>query len=139
MSLFGALFRSHGVPTLLKTFGDDTVEIFYKAFADAVDRTRVFGIKRHDRKEFIQDPEGMILKVTTTQIVLSTDPLHPWGAITDPQIKGVFEIVAPGLTGVLWAVDSQPGRGIAKLSESLVEIDLVKVGTAAKASANLYR
>lgn len=139
MTLFGSLFRAHGVPSLFAMFGDDTVEILYRVSRDAAEFVRVFGIKRHDRKEFVQDPEGGILKLTMSQLVLATDPFHPWGAIQDPQLKGEFEIQQPGLEAMIWAVDSQPGKGIQKLSESLVEVDIIKVGAAAKASANLYR
>lgn len=139
MTVFGHLFKRHGVPSLLRIFGDDTVEIFYKSNAADTESVRVFGIKRHERKEFVQDPEGHILKLTMSQLVLAVDVTHPWGAIPDPQLKGIFTIVEPGKAAANWAVDEQPGKGVVKLSESLVEVDIIKVGAAAKASANLYR
>lgn len=137
MSFASNLFSHHGVPSLFATFGDDAVELVYR-IGDT--ECKLHGIVRAQAVEMRIDEHGDNIKSRVCQIVVSVDPTHPWGGIADPQATATWEIKQPGQSsGDRWAVDTEPGKGIQSLSESLAVIHLIRMSAASRAHAGLYK
>jgi hypothetical protein len=136
MSIFGHLFKSHGMPSLFRTFGDDSVDLIYR-IGDT--DCRLQGIKRHEAVEMRQDDRGSGIKVRVCQIVISTEPTHPWGGIADPQATATWTIRVPGKADQTWAVDTEPGKGIESITESRAVIHLVRETAATRSHVGLYK
>lgn len=137
MSLFGQLFQTHGVPSLFATFGDDAVELVYR-IGDT--ECKLHGIVRAEAIEMRVDEHGDNIKSRVCQVVISSDATHPWGGIPDPQATATWEIKRPGQSsGDRWAVDTEPGKGIQSVSESLAVIHLIRMSAASRAHTGLYK
>lgn len=137
MSLFSSMYQTHGIPSLFATFGDDAVEMVYR-IGDKV--VKLHGIRRAQAVEMRIDEHGDNIKSRVCQVVVSADPTHPWGGIADPQATATWEIKEPGQSsGDRWAVDSEPGKGIQSLSESLAVIHLIRMSAGTRSHAGLYK
>lgn len=136
MSLFNRLIGSHVVAPLFSYFGDTHVDIVYKL---GTIECHISGIKRVESIESRIDDMGDIRKVRTSQITIARDLAVKFGGVADPGITGVFEITVPGYNTEQWSIDSEPGKGIEVISESLCTIHLIKTGTVAMAGHNAYR
>lgn len=131
------LFGHHGVPSLFATHGDDTVAIVYRI---GETECTVRGIKRAEAVEMRMDDQGNVVKERVCQLVMSADPTHSWGGIADVQLTGTFEIRPMGApSGDRWAIDTEPGKGIQAMSESLVTVHLVRMSAVARAASGSYR
>lgn len=135
MSLLSSMFNALARPAAFHFFGDERVRFEY-IVGDVC--LRCDGMLRNMRQEFRVDEMGDRLKVTTAELVISSDPLSPHGGVAAPQIKALWHITRPHEThATVWAVDDEPGRGINLIDESFAVIHLVRKGVAAKGSANL--
>lgn len=137
MSFASNLFGHHGMPSLFSTFGDDAVELVYRI---GDNEQIVHGIRRAQSIEMRLDEHGDSVKVRVCQVVISTDSTHPWNGIADPQVTATWEIKEQGApSGDRWSVDTEPGKGIQSISESLAVIHLVRMSASVRAHAGLYK
>ncbi len=136
-SFASRLFSHHGVPSLFATHGDDTVEIVYR-IGDT--EKKLHGIVRAEAVEIRIDDQGNSIKERVCQLVLAADPMHPWGGLEDVQLTGTFEIKQPGQSsGDRWAIDTEPGKGVQAMTDSLVAVHLVRMSAVARGASGVYR
>lgn len=125
MTIFGDIYASQGVPTLMHFLGETSAGV-YSSPAD-VDVDCV-GIITNIGKEVEGDDTGDRLRISREWII-STDPKSEWGGVAEPETKATAMI-----DGVLYAVED-----VEAISENLSRLSLVKLPLKRRSRPNFRR
>ncbi len=127
-SFLRGVYNGFAAPTLLRTFGDDCVQVLYEIGSTTVE---LRAILRHARVDMYEDENGDKLKPKRMQIVICTDECSPFGGVADPQLTAKFII-----DNERWAIEPIDGRAIEVLSETFALINLIRVQGVTKSYPN---